>query len=396
VLDAEAKLEIANLIQETLGRFGMPGVIEIHGTDAVITGSGETVRVPLGNLATSWNQLDHEERSRLCRGIARGLVTTRRSLPPRAAADRGPMPPWMIATVTAAAVVAVVVGAYLGWQQWGSNEEPVIAAPIDYVQEREDRARRVCEATRVRVTQGARIGSTDVEGWVVEMTLLRPAGSGPGEFLDGAISVEPDGTGRVAWSGAPALATADGGRTGVEIEKIQIGEGDAARYGVRLAFRGRYVSPFFRPAERIQYIRLANRLAKTGGAAQGALYARCEDSASNHMGAWFRGRTPTEAAAALLYFGGAQRNPSVVASRALSADGKALDPEFAVNHLEATAKSLKRSRLAELIGKHGGMIAVMPETTTLRFPLHDVNGASRAASRSAQLVSRELGVAAPD
>jgi len=398
VLDAEAKLEIANLIQETLARFGMPGIIEIHGTDALLTGSGETVRVPLGNLAHSWGTLGGEERARLCRGIARQLVTARRSLPPPTTESGGPTPSWLIAVGTAILVLIVVVGGYLGWEQWGGSNDntDVVAPPVDYVKEREDRARRVCEATRTRITQGARIGPADVEGWVVEMTLLRPPGTGEGEFFDGLIARGDDGLGRVIWPGAPALATADGGRTTVEIDEVTIGEGEDARQGVRLIFRGRYVSPFFRPSERIQFIRLANALAQAGGAAQGALYARCEDSASNHMGAWFRGRTPAEAAATLLYFGGAQRKPSIVARRALSPDATGINPAFALNHLGTATESLRGPRVGELIGKHGGMIAVTPGATTLRFPLHDVNGASRAASRSAQLISREVGVAAPE
>ena len=396
MLDAEAKLEIANLVQESLARFGMPGVIEIHGTDALLAGSGETVRVPLGNLATSWGRLDHEERGRLCRGIARNLVANRRSLPPPSATANQTTPAWLISVVTAAVVLVVIVGGYLGWEHWGgdSGAGESKAAPIDYAQEREDRARRVCEATRTRITQGGRVGPGDVEGWLVEMTLLGPPESGGDDFLDGLIQRDADGTGRVIWPGAPALAAAEGGRTGVEIEELTLGDGPDARHGVRLSFRGRYVSPFFRKHERIQFIRLANALADARGAAQGALYARCEDSASNHMGAWFRGRTPAEAAAALLYFGGARRTPSIVASRALSAEGNGIDPEFALKHLAVATESLRASRVGELIGKHGGMVAAAPNATSLRFPLHDVNGASRAASRSAQLISREVGVAA--
>lgn len=398
MLDTEAKLEIANLIQDSLARFGMPGVIEIHGTDALLTGSGETVRVPLGGIANSWSKLGHEERGRLCRGIARELVASRRSLPPPVASASGAPPAWLISAATAALVLLVVVGGYLGWQQWGggSDEDDLAAVPVDYVQEREDRARRVCEATRTRVTQGGRIGPTDVEGWVVEMTLLRPAGAGQADFLGGLIETGPEGTGRVIWPGAPVLSAATGGRTGVEVEDVTIGSGAEARHGVRLSFRGRYVTPYFRPTERIQFVRLANALAQAGGAAQGALYARCEDSSSNHMGAWFRGRTPAEAVASLLYFGGAHRTPSVVAARDLSADGKGIDPEFALNHLADATKPLRRARVGELIGKHGGLMAVTPEITTLRFPLHDVNGASRGASRSAQLISREIGVAVPE
>lgn len=398
MLDTEAKLEIANLIQDSLARFGMPGVIEIHGTDALLTGSGETVRVPLGKLATSWGRMGLEERGRLCRGLARQLVTTRRSLPPPSHEVKAAAPGWLIGFVTAALVLVVVLGGYLGWQRWGGTSRAVEpkAQAVDYAKERDERAQRVCEATRTRITQGARIGPADVEGWVVEMTLLRPAGVSGAAFLEGFIDEGADGTNRVVWSDTPALALAEGGRTGVEVEEFSIGSGAEARQGVRLTYEGRYVSPFFRDKERIQFIRLANALANASGAAQGALYARCEGSESNHMGAWFRGRTPGEAAAALLYFGGAQRTPSIVDARALSADGSGIDAEFALQQLGKATESLRAPKLGELIGKHGGMIAVTPGATTLRFPLHDVNGASRAASRSAQLVSRASGVAAPE
>jgi|RhiMethySRZTD1v2_1073278.scaffolds.fasta_scaffold11777_7 hypothetical protein len=246
---------------------------------------------------------------------------------------------------------------------------------------RQARAARVCEETRARVVRGAVIGATDVEGWVTELMLLRPAG---GERFvterDLAGVVDPS-AGRLVWKETPLLAAISGGHVAVSDASL-VGGGRPTRPGLRLSFEGSpYVTAYFREEERSEWIRTASALAKQLGATQGALYARCAAGDAHHLGSWFLGTGADGAAAALLYFMGTYADVPHLAPALLGPDGGAvLDRAFAFERIGGATQGLDRGRLAVALSPHGGMIKGSTQGPfELTFPFRDADRAARAS-----------------
>jgi hypothetical protein len=259
--------------------------------------------------------------------------------------------------------------------------------PEAYERARRERAVRVCEETRARVVRGAVIGATDVEGWVVELVLLRsgPLPFAPSRDLAGIVEQK-----RFVWQQAPELASVSPG-------SVEVGDatltppGQSARPGLRLTFDGSYVTAYFREEERPPWIRAAGALAKHLKAAHGGLYARCATGSVHHLGSWFWGPSPESAAAALLYFMGTHADVPHVKRALLEPEaGASLDRGFAFERLEDATRRLDRSRLGVILSPNGGMIGGSPGSSFLTFPFRDADRAARA-SRD---LARALGIAA--
>jgi hypothetical protein len=250
--------------------------------------------------------------------------------------------------------------------------KPEKGDPEAYERARRERAVRVCEDTRARVVRGAVIGATDVEGWVVELVLLRSGSEPfvPSRDLTGIVEQN-----RFVWQQAPELSSISPG-------SVEVAEATSrpARPGVRLTFDGSYVTAYFREEERPLWVRTAGALAKQVRAAYGGLYARCAAGSAHHLGSWFLGPAPDGAAAALLYFMGTYADVPHVQRALLEPDGGAgLDRGFAFEQLVSATRRLDRSRLGVILSPHGGMIGGGPGSTFLTFPFRDADRAARAS-----------------
>jgi serine/threonine-protein kinase len=260
---------------------------------------------------------------------------------------------------------------------------PSLSALERAEEERRERAARVCNATRTRVARGATVGPTDVEGWVVELALLRDATptptawAGVGAFVTGG---QADDGGRIVWTGAPELHDLTGAGTKVFVHE-RSWSGPARQFQeLVLTFHGEYVLPYFRERERIRLIRLAHALATSENATLGALYGRCAEGSAHHMGSWFLGSSPGAATASLLYYMGAHAEPPHLPSELLSdSPGEALVPGYALTKLLELTRRLERQQVAALVGAHDGMVAGPAHFTTLGFPFVDSDRAWRAS-----------------
>jgi serine/threonine-protein kinase len=381
--------------------------VRIVGDFIHLEGYGPPTSAPLGALAAQWDGFSPELRGRRATALARELVQKRRaSLPPTARRGFNFKLPSFVAPLAILALTVVALWFARSWLIPGKSRSdgaptttvtsPVASVGADaYEAERRARAERVCQATRSRIQRGATVGPTDVEGWVVELVLLRDGNSGELTFDPGLspfISRRPGQLrGKFVWASAEDIAGAEGPSTIVDIANASIPNPESPKHrGVRLTFSGRYVAPYFRDDGRKSYVRVAAALAERLGATHGALYARCAESSSHHLGAWFRGPSAGGAAASLVYWMGAFADPPQLRATLLAADGGS-DPSQSgvLDQLGTAGAELTKARIAKLIGSDGGMIAGRPDGPhTLTFPFKDGNRAARASLA----LARELDV----
>jgi serine/threonine-protein kinase len=252
--------------------------------------------------------------------------------------------------------------------------------PRDPEAARRERARRVCDATRARVLRGATVGPTDVEGWVVELSLIRE-GSQVWKSLDQFVDLSRgDDAGHISWSGAPELAAIEGYTTRVEVRSTAL-PGESTRFQrLDLSLHGSYVSPYFRERQRIRLVRFAHALAEFQQASLAGLYARCEGGTTHHLGSWFLGSSPGKAAASLLFFMGAYAEPAHLPRKVLTPrPDQDLAPAHALDQLIGATADLTRKDVAKMIGSQDGMVAGPETFTALQFPFVDSNRSLRAS-----------------
>lgn len=318
----------------------------------------------------------------------------RASLPPSALSRGRQLPGWL------APLVAFAILGGLGWWWFGDRfrpstavAPPVESAPVDDEVARRERAQRVCEATRSRVMRGTTVGPLDVEGWVVELMLLRsgsePLATDPG--LSEFIAREPNaGAARVSWPRAPDISALDGIDTTARLEEeaLRPPDADAGRL-LRVTFGGRYVLPYFRKDQRVQYVMLANALSARVKADYGALFARCESSESRHIAVWFLGATPGAALTSLLYFMGTDNDSPQLAPAVMLDDAGVFERDAVLARIASATKAASKSEVATWVGTQGGMISAPADgPTRITFPYRDSNRASRASRE----IARQLGI----
>jgi hypothetical protein len=391
--DPEIRRELEAAIAEAVARFGMAGDVFVEDTVARLVGSGPDVDTDIGMLADQWATLAPELRQRRATEIARRLVSARRVRLDEGHGAASRRPPQLIAPLVILALVGVAI--YFAWRMfapggsgWPWAAKPVSSAPTadQYEAERVARAARVCQATRSRIMRGATVGPTDVEGWVVELVLSRD-GADPttdpalGEFF---ARGEDGGAYRLSWSGTPDIASQQGIGTDVNIAPEPL-DGEK---GIKLAFHGRYVHPYFDAARRLEYVKLANALAEKLGARHGALYGHCAGDDSHHLGAWFLGASPADAAATLVYFVGAFADPPQVRKSVLFPDGGTdVRSSGVFTRISESAKDIDRKKLATLIGTHSGALTGEGDgRTVMTFPFADSNRAARASLDAAKTI----------
>lgn len=383
--------EIAEAISDSLSRFGAAGQVEVRADRAVLRGHGSTVEVDLGSLCSDWSALSSEERRQRVFALARKLARARRG-PPRASgsvevASRS----WL------AWALFALGGAVAAWFVWRPVPEPetVVRKPVALAPTapvtRNDRAARVCEQTLSRVMRGATVGPTDVEGWVVEVAVVRPF-EGRSLALDPALASFIDRR-RLIWPGAGALSEVSGKAQVTLVEDVLKSQQTKPFSRLRLTFSDGYVPVYFRPNERVGYHTLAHALTRRLAATRGAVYARCDHGTHHALGSWFQGQDPGEAAATLIYFMGIDA-PALHIGKDHVPYGKngEIDRVQLLAMVAQATKRLTKRRVATLIGDHAGMIAGREEgPTTITFPFRDGNRAARASLA----LARSVGIGPP-
>ncbi len=389
--------EVRLAMQELVGRFGVAGQISVQGQWLCLEGSGPSVSVPLGGLLEQWTQLSAEQRQRRTQALARELAQARRSaVAASGTTGTGLQLGLLKVPLTILGVALAGIAAVLFWRGPGSSGAVpgVDAGPSEtqrYEAARDARLRAACEKSRLRFQQGATPTVMDVDGWAVELLLLREGG-GPRLLTDPGLGpfLQLDSSGRegrFVWPGAPELLEISGPGTVVQLADASLLDPGGAE-GLTLTFTGRYVAPYFAESQRPLYTRIAATLAERLGATHAALYARCQHERSHQLGSWFRSTSPSNAAAILVYAMGAWADPPQI-ELADAGAGQPFERRAArvevLNRVESNAQRLTREKLSHLIGEAGGMIAGAPRggPTTLTFPFKDGNRAARASRRIA-------------
>ena len=391
--DPEISEQIELSVREALARFGAAGEVRVSGDAVVLHGSGPTVSTVLGRLPEQWPLLPVDERQRHGLQIARRLVHQRRGTSPSQAPASGirralrPIAPLGVLGLTAIALWQAHRFYRATFLTPAPPAPSSVTAAADEDAARQRRAEAVCQRTRVRVMQGATVGPADVEGWVVELSLIGPAAArvGRSPALARFFVTLPEGGHRV--SGSSGLAAVTGPTTRVVLEPKPLPGGLEQ---LRATFTGRYVDPYFRAERRSEFVRLSAELATAVGATHGALYARCAEDDAPHIGSWFYGPGPAGAAASLMFAMGVSADVPHFGAALLEPRPEEPAADL-LRRIEQAAAPLDRERVAVLIGADGGSIAGRPEgPTTLAVDFADANRASRISLR----LARALGIAA--
>jgi hypothetical protein len=402
-----AKTEVITRLTEELAKFGAVGAVRIEGVSIVLAHPTGRRHAAVDDWLFHWEHLDEPTRrlrvSQLARTLARptSLPVSR---PPRASAAS--LIPWLalgaLVLAIAGGLVWTVGDLGRGSPASAGQERGGVAAaaPAATAVSAPARSALVCAAARARVVRGATITVADAEGWVVDYMAFRPiSADGRGGSEETPMHRAPalaaffaaptaEGGSAYVWPGEPGLSrmpTADD-HVLVRPEVIS-GAAPPTHTGIRITFHGALADAYFRPETRAAYFHLASALTDALGASQAALYARCADSSSHHLGSWFRGRDHQEAVVALMYSLGIFAEPPHLADPYLRPMGQPeVDRALGFASIARVASALDRPLVASLIGREGGMVMGRPgEAVTLTFPFEDGNRASRLSREIARL-----------
>jgi hypothetical protein len=424
VTDEQIVQQMRAMVEAELQRHGWPGKPRVEGQFLVV-GKGDTeARVDLQGSLQQWDSLPDDLRLRrvqqiaklLSEGAERALV---RPPPPQQRRSNRPglfsfVAPLLVLALTAGAIVVAyrllspnrdsplaTFNRWLGSPTRASASASASASATapsynasSIEQERAVIASAACGNSRTRVARGGNVGPADVEGWQVELVLLR---RGPAVDLSQSAALAPfvrraagSATGKLVWPQAKSIVAEERFDAQVELRALPpLGEKNVS--GVSFVFSGPYVTPYFTEDQRLDYLLLADAMAEAIVATDGALFAHCTNNDAHHVGAWFLGMTPGAAIASMIYFMEAFTDLPVLkpellgsGSTAQARRGHTFD---AIN--QATA-ALSRNSVATLVGGELGMISGRPnKPARLTFPFRDGN----RASRSGLLAARSVGLA---
>lgn len=393
--------EIATAISESLARYGVAGDVYISGGElAVLEGSGPRATTPIGTLAQHWDLLPHDERQRRSGELARRLVEARRSGVPFSTSNDNQALAWVVRVAGASVLLLGILAAYkiVGpkartWLAPAAPSSAEPAAPLPPTDEL--RARRVCDAAAARALRGATLGAADVEGWQVDIHLIRP-GSEVSPIDDVALTQFVQGPSelrKLVWAGARSLAAAQGAGSSLELEDFALPPTLKPRFrGLSITFSGRFVTPYFNEATRGEYMQLGQALSDALKAEYAGVFAHCVGSKEKLAGAWFRAPSPALAASALIYFMGVDAAIPHVRQDLMRPSGGMLDYSFALENVRGATRGLTYEDVRTSIGNFGGSIAGGKDgPTTLLFDFKDSGRSTRASRELAHRVGLDDG-----
>ena len=423
VSDEQLVQQIRAMVEAELQRRGKPAKLRVEG-QVLVAGKGATeARADLKGSIQQWDSLPDDLRERRVQQIAQLLSEGAERAPAVVARPRRSNRPFLPSFVAPLIVVALTaVGLTLAYRYLAPNNEPAftqfrswvnrgpgagvsaIASAIastsaptynasNIEHERAVIASVACGKSRARVARGGSVGPADVEGWQVELVLLR---RGPPLDLSQSSALAPfirrsagASTGTLVWAKASSLVAEQRFDAQVGIRALPA-LGEKRLSGVSFVFSGPYVVPYFTEDQRADYFLLADALADTLGATDGALFAHCTDSNAHHVGSWFLGPTPGGAVAAMIYFMDVFTDVPVLKPEVLGSGADEVRRGRAFDAINQAAGALSRGSVATLVGSELGMISGRPnKPARLTFPFRDGNRASRAGLQAA----RSLGLA---
>jgi hypothetical protein len=404
--EGEVADEIRALVEQELEKHGKRATVRVEGSSLVVGRGAADGRTDVQGTIAQWDSLPQDLRDKRIVQIAQ-LLTPGPAGAPRVPSKRQTSRPgkssWLapLAVVIATGVVLLVAYRFLApggragfdlgslaWRTPSASASPTPPAP-DPDQERAALADTACEQSRARVARGANVGPADVEGWTVELVLLRRTGSGAdlasapelGKFIQRKAGAA---TGSVVWAGAKSLFDAKRFDAQVDIRAIPA-LGVKHLNGVSLLFSGPYVAPYFTEQQRIDYFMLADALSEALQVTDGALFAHCADAEAHHIGSWFLGATPAAALASVVYFMADFSEAPLLTPDVLGSSSDPLRHGHAFDAISVASESLDRSAAATLIGAELGMISGRPnQPVRLTFPFRDANRATRASIAAAR------------
>ncbi|HEX2672046.1 MAG TPA: hypothetical protein VHM25_14285, partial [Polyangiaceae bacterium] len=333
--DEQIVQRIRVMVEAELQRRGLPGKPRVEGLFLVVGKGATEARADLQGTIQQWDSLPEDLLERrvqqlaqlLSEGAQRAPLASR---PPGARRARGPgvlaslrrvlAPLLILASMVCALGVAyrylspnkqsplVALNHVLSQGPIGSAVASATAPTYDASNIEHERAviaSAACAKSRTRVARGGSVGPADVEGWQVELVLLR---RGPVVDLSQSGSLaafvrrDPSSkTTKLSWARASSLVAQERFDAQIEVRALPaLGAKNIS--GVSLVFSGPYVVPYFTEDQRADYFLLADALADALGATDGGLFAHCADSESHHVGSWFLGATPGAAVGSLIYF----------------------------------------------------------------------------------------------
>jgi hypothetical protein len=230
------------------------------------------------------------------------------------------------------------------------------------------------------------VSPLDVDGWVVELMLLAPdADLGPNSAaLAPFLRALTTGTSwAVVWDESPTLHVA-GPDTAVELVAEPLARViPQTQSGIRVVFTGKYVPLYFEEETRRVFTRFAAALYEATRSNYGALYARCADGRTHHLGSWFRGADWAKVSLSLVASMGLYAD-SAHLSGLVTNDAPSSQRRVLSRFLDG-AKAFDRTRLTMLLADDGGMLAARPGSwATFSYPFADGNRATRSSLRLAQ------------
>ncbi|MEI9940238.1 MAG: hypothetical protein WDO69_23720 [Pseudomonadota bacterium] len=416
--DEQVVQQIRAMVEAELQRRGRPGKPRVEGHFLVVGKGATAARADLKGSLQQWDSLPDDLRERRAQQIAQLLGEGAERAPVvRRQTRRRLFLPGLFSFVGPVIVLALMIaGLALAYQYLSPNKESALATanrwlnqrPIASViasvtaptynasnieQERAVIASTACSKSRARVARGGSVGPADVEGWRVQLVLLR---RGPNVDLSQSAALGPfvrraagSKAGKLVWAKASSLVAEDRFDAQVELAVLPpLGEKNVS--GISLVFSGPYVVPYFTEDQRSDYFLLADALADALGASDGALFAHCADSEAHHVGSWFLGATPGAAVASMIYFMESYSDFPVLKPEVLGNGTDQARRGHTFDAISQAASSLSRSSVATLVGGELGMISGRPnKPARLTFPFRDGNRASRSGLEAA----RSLGLA---
>ena len=419
VTDEQLVQQIRAMVEAELQRRGRPAKVRVEGQFLAVGKGATEARADLKGSIQQWESLPDDLRERRVQQIAQLLSegADRAPLMARPSPQRRANRPSLSAFLAPLMIAAVTVGGLaLAYRYLSPNKESPLATvnrmlnqgPIgsaiasvtaptynasNIEHERAVIASAACSKSRTRVARGGSVGPADVEGWQVELVLLR---RGPNVDLsqNAALSsfvrrAAGSSSGELVWAKASSLIAEQRFDARVELHALPpLGKTNVS--GVSFVFSGPYVVPYFTEDQRTDYFQLADALADALGATEGALFAHCADSESHHVGSWFLGASPGGAVASLIYFMAGFTDLPILKPEVLGTGTAQARRGQMFDTINQAAGSLSRASVATLLGNELGMVSGRPKKPArITFPFRDGNRASRSGLDAA----RSLGLA---
>ncbi|MEO8918852.1 MAG: hypothetical protein ABI488_15610 [Polyangiaceae bacterium] len=408
---------IRALVEQELKRKGQSATTRFEANCLIVGRGAAEARADIAGTLAQWSELPDDLRDKRIAQIAelltpgtRAAPGVRRTPPTRRAGWASIFAPVLVVIATlavlavayrylapnGASLMSRILGG-LGAAPSASSDAAPLPTP-DPDRERALLASTACQQSMARVARGSNIGPADVEGWVVEMVLLRRVGGANlagspalAKFIQNKSSGSGAGASVVTWPGARSLSAAKRFDAEVDVRVVpSLGEQHLA--GLSLEFSGPYVVPYFTEDQRADYFMLADALSEALQITDGALFAHCAGADGHHIGSWFLGASPGPAVASLVYFMAFFSEAPLLKTDVLGISNVPPHAEHAFNLISTAAAELDRSAAATLIGSELGMISGRPnQPTRLTFPFRDANRATRAslnAARALQLANQ--------